>query len=207
MHAIEMSGWLEELAAKSPTPGGGAVAALSLAISAAQLGMVAAYTTGQKWQDVEARMNIIGFELSKIRSQGLGLIDEDAAAFNTVGSAYKLPKDTDVEKSKRKLAIQTALLNATKPPIKTALLAANTIALAVELAEKGNPNVISDVAVGASLAKAALESAIINIEINMFSIEDETIRSKLIASIEDATDAIQDADGVIENVRDKMENS
>ncbi len=207
MQETKIPDWLEDLASKNPTPGGGAVAALSAAISAAQLGMVVAYTTGPKWQTVAAQMKIIGLELTKIRTQALELVDVDAAAFSAVGSAYKLPKESDSEKTTRQEAIQSALINAAEPPIETSHLAMKLVDFAVELAEKANPNVISDVAVGASLAKAALESAIVNIEINMHSISDDTVKKKLIAAIEDATDSIQDADGVIETVRDKMGNS
>ncbi len=207
MQDVKISDWLEELAGKSPAPGGGAVAALSAAISAAQLGMVAEYTTGPKWQEVETRMSVISVELSKIRAQALELINDDAMAFSAVGSAYKLPKETDTEKTIRQTSIQSALELATKPPIATSHLAMKLVGFAIELAESGNPNVISDVAVGASLAKASLESAIVNIEINMHSIKDASLKKKLISDVEDATDSIQDADGAIETVREKIGNS
>lgn len=207
MQNVKISDWLEDLASKNPTPGGGAVAALSAAISAAQLGMVAAYTTGPKWLAVEARMNIIGVELTKIRNEALSLAEADAKAFSAVGNAYKMPKDSTNEKSARKTEIQNALTLAVEPPIETSRLAMKLVNFAVVLAETGNPNVVSDVAVGASLAKAALESAIVNIEINMYSIIDEATKKKLVSAVEDATDAIQDADGVVETVRDRMGNS
>ena len=207
MDSIGIAAWLDSLAAKQPTPGGGAVAALSAAIAAAQLEMVAAYTTGSKWQDREARMNELSAELAKLRSNALELVKSDAEAFAEVGSAYGLPKETDSEKAIRKTAIQKALKAAAQPPMRTAKLSERLAEIATEISTSGNPNVISDVAVGASLAKASLESAIANIEINQHALEDTEAKKLLHAAVQDAQDAIQDADAVIETVRDQMEPS
>ncbi len=204
MNNVQIVDWLNSLSAKQPTPGGGAVAALSAGIAAAQLQMVAEYTTGPKWQDRETRMQELSAELVVLRNQALELVDADAKAFEAVGSVYGLPKETESDKSARKQAIQQALVAAAVPPSKTAKLCEKLAEIATELAESGNPNVISDVAVGASMIRASLESAIVNIEINQYSLDDEQIKQSLQTAVQDATQIIKNADAVVAQVRDGM---
>ncbi len=199
-----VANWLDSLSAKTPTPGGGAVAALAGAIAAAQLSMVASYTTGQKWLDREQRMKELVAELGKLRSAAFALAESDATAFEKVAQAYALPKNSEAEKSARSDAIQQALIGASEPPAQTIKLAGRLSEVAEELAEQGNPNVLSDVAVGASLTRAALESAIVNVEINMHGLKDAHMKQKLQAVVEDATDFIQDTEVTIEAVRDRL---
>jgi formiminotetrahydrofolate cyclodeaminase len=202
-----LKNWLESLAAKQPTPGGGAAAALSAAIAAALVGMVSIYTTGPKWQDRTDRMQVIHDEAAKLRQEALALMKVDAKAFAQVGAAYQLPKDSDTERSARQLSIQKALVGAAEPPRLTAELSAKVVALADELAITGNPNVISDVAVAASNARAALESAIVNIEINEALISDETIKRTLQQAVKDATLMIGKADAITMAVRERIQRA
>lgn len=195
-----ITNWLDSLAAQTPTPGGGAVAALSAAIAAAQLGMVAAYTTGVKWQDREEQMKEFVEETTALRSQALELMQADAEAFSKVGAAYQLPKDSP----ERAEAIQQALAQAADPPSKVARLAARVVEVAEDLATSGNPNVISDVAVGASMAKASLESAIVNIQINEKSLKNTEVKSTLKAAVAQAEKAIKSADAVIKTVKEQL---
>ncbi len=204
MNSSTIDDWLDSLAAKQPTPGGGAVAALAAAMSAAQLNMVTAYTTGPKWQDREKRMKELSRSLSDLRVQALDIAKQDAEAFAKLSAAYKIPASGDSQKSQRGSAIQQALTEAAVPPTKTAQLAGKLVAISEELVESGNPNVVSDVAVGASLARAALESAIVNIEINAKDIRDSKVKSSLKQEVEDAVDFIQDVDVIVESVRDKL---
>lgn len=196
--------WLEALAAKEPVPGGGTVAALAAAVSAAQLSMVANYTTGSKWQDREQHMKELIAELSELRNDAFALAEADATAFEKVAQAYTLPKNSKAEKTARSTAIQQALIGASEPPAQTIKLAGRLSEVAEELAKQGNPNVLSDVAVGASLARAALESAIVNIEINAHGLKDTRIKRELLSIVEDATDFIQDTEVTIETVRDQL---
>lgn len=205
MNDASIKDWLDSLAAKQPTPGGGAVAALAAAMAAAQLNMVTAYTTGPKWQDREARMHELSKQLMSLRTQALVIAKDDAEAFASLGAAYKLPKEGEAEKTRRQATIQSALAAAAEPPVKTAELAGQVAEIAGELVDAGNPSVLSDVAVGASMARAALESAIVNIEINACGIKDKAVQKRLRLAVEDATDFIQDTDVVIEAVRDRLE--
>lgn len=202
-----ISEWLERLASKTPSPGGGAVAALAAAVSAAQLSMVAVYTTGPKWADRESDMQNHILNLRKLQQQSLSLADSDASAFAKVSQAYALPKDTDHEKAERTAEIQLALLDAVDPPVQTYQLSAKLLDVATDLMHRGNPNVLSDVAVGASMARASIESAEVNIEINMHAINDPETKQQISIHIENIIGLIQKADIIVETIRDKLGTS
>src|SRR5258708_37032919 len=160
MGESSISQWLEALASREPTPGGGAAAAVCARPSASLLGMVAQYTTGDKWADRADRMRAVIDEAATVRARAVALADDDAEAFAAVGAAYKLPRQTGEQQDERRVAIQEALIGAAGPPVRTGELAARLVVLAQELADTGNPNVLSDVAVASSTARSALESAI-----------------------------------------------
>jgi formiminotetrahydrofolate cyclodeaminase len=199
--------WLSALAAKQPTPGGGAVAALSASLAAALVGMVSIYTTGSKWQQQTERMEVIHTLAADLREQSLELVAADATAFSRVGMAYKLPKDNDEQRLTRQASIQEALIGAAEPPRLVAALTVRIIDLLEELTVAGNPNVISDVAVGASNARAALEAAIVNVEINKQLIEDDAVQGRLARVIADAEAAIVRTDKVVLMVRDRIQTT
>jgi len=196
-----ISAWLAALAAKEPVPGGGAAASLLAATSAALIGMAAAFTTGEKWADRENEMKSIQGQAEALRIQALELADADSAAFAGVGAAYKLPKTTEAEQTERMQAIEAALIRAAGPPRETAVLAAELIVLSEKLADKTNPNVLSDVGVASSAARAALESAILNISINKQLIKDTATKNTLAQAMEDGTAYIARADAVTLKVR------
>lgn len=202
MDNVSLGSWLEELADRTPTPGGGAAAALCAATSAALISMVSTYTTGARWADREERMRGIHAEAVELRVRALSLAAADAVAFAQVGAAYGLPRSTDDEKRARSGAIQAALVGAARPPVDTGTLAARLVELAEGLVKDGNPNVISDVAVAASAAAAALESAIVNIEINASQITDAATTGELRAQVEEFDAAVSAAHEVSRRVRE-----
>ncbi|MCG8919311.1 cyclodeaminase/cyclohydrolase family protein [Actinokineospora sp. PR83] len=196
--------WLAELGDRTPTPGGGGAAALLAATGASLVGMVSSYTTGGKWADREADMLAVKAESDLLREQALALADADAEAFAAVGAAYGLPRATDEDKAARRTAIQAALRGAAEPPAEVGRVATRIVELADGLVERGNPNVVSDVAVAASSAAAALESAIVNIEINVASIKDTEVAEGLRARVTELTGAIERARGIVERVREGL---
>ncbi len=204
MNQQTLEDWLSELAARTPTPGGGAVAAIAAATSAGLIGMVTIYTTGPKWADREVRMSDLAAQAQTLRLQALALASEDANAYAGVGDAYKLPGESTEEKVAKAEAIQAALSGAAEPPVKIAQLTRRLVEICVELVEAGNPNVISDVAVAASMASSALESSIVNIEINRQAITDEEVKRTLSGAIHDAANAMSIANMVVEQVRGKI---
>ena len=187
MKLIEMKlkDFIEELSSDSPAPGGGSVAALAGALSSALSSMVCNLTIGkEKYKDVEYDMEKILDRVENIRGRFMELIDRDTEAFNRVMDAFKLPKNTEEEKKVRKEKIQEALKEAALVPLETARLCAEMIELCREIAEKGNKNSITDVGVSAIMAKAGLESAILNVKINLKSINDEKFIESLLYEID-----------------------
>jgi methenyltetrahydrofolate cyclohydrolase len=166
MFDARMSDWLDQLADRTPAPGGGAVAALCAASSAALLEMVANYTTGGKWADREEAMKAVVAEAAELRARAAQLAADDAEAFGAVGAAYGLPRSTPEEKAARRAAIEEATRGAAEPPVQVGEVATRLVALADEMVEPANPNVLSDVGVAAATARAAASGSITNITVN-----------------------------------------
>ena len=204
MKDLAIGDWLSALADRTPTPGGGAAAAMSAATSAALIGMVTNYTTGARYADREARMAELNAESAYLAADAIGLAAADEEAFGAVGAAYQLPKDSDEEKATRREAIQRALVGAAVPPARTGRLALRLVEIAAELVESGNPNVISDVAVAASLARAALEAAVVNVEINRSQIRDAVVVAELTAVVAELTVGARAAGEVTSRVQEKI---
>jgi glutamate formiminotransferase/formiminotetrahydrofolate cyclodeaminase len=170
----ELDGFLKELASNSPAPGGGSVAALSGSLGAALLEMVCNLTVGKKkYEDVWGQMASLSRELSSKRNRLMELVDEDTDAFNDVIAAFRMPKETEEEKALRSGAIQEGYKKAIATPMDTARTCIDVLELGVKVAESGNVNSISDAGVGADMAAAGLQGAIMNIRINLGSLKDE----------------------------------
>ncbi|HEU0089992.1 MAG TPA: cyclodeaminase/cyclohydrolase family protein [Pseudonocardiaceae bacterium] len=179
MRDEKISAFLERLADCVPAPGGGAVAALHAAQAAALLGMVARYSTGERYAAHRPAINRIIIETDELRCTALQLAEDDAAAFTAVAGAYRLPKATADEKAARSAAIATALIGAARPPAAVIGVARQVVGLAEELLPIGNRNVITDVAAATEAARAAAATARINIEINLAGIADGQVRAEL----------------------------
>ena len=166
--------FLDELASKASTPGGGSAAAIIGAMGAALISMVANFTVGKKgYEDVDSDAREILKKAEDLRNQLTNMIKADVDVFNQVMSAYGMPKDTDDEKAARSEAIQVALKAATDVPLACAKVAAEVIKLSQPIAEKGNNNVISDAGVAVLAGQAALRSAALNVYINIGGIKDK----------------------------------
>ncbi|MEV6772223.1 cyclodeaminase/cyclohydrolase family protein [Nocardia sp. NPDC051030] len=165
-----LQGYLDELAAKVPAPGGGAVAALHAAQGAALVAMVARYTTRAKDADNRPVIDRIILAADSARERSLALADADAAAFTAVGNAYKMAKDTEEQQAARTEAITGALLGAARVPAAVVAEADEIVSLASELLPIGNPNVVTDIGAAADCARAAAASSQLNIAINVASL-------------------------------------
>ena len=182
----KVSNFLDELASNSPTPGGGSVAALAGALGAALISMVGNLTVGKKkYEDVEEDIKKILSSSEKLRYELSQLIEEDVKVFNNFMATYKMPKETEDEKKIRAEMIQESLIKAAKVPLKVAYKCLDILSLSKEVAEKGNINVVSDAGVAVLMAEAALESAILNVKINLRMIKDEKVRTELFSSIKE----------------------
>ena len=166
--------FLEELASKQPTPGGGAASALCGATAAALTAMLGNLTAGKAGSEANDKMALeIIIAADKLRLELAQLADDDAAVFNKFMEAYKMPKATDTEKAMRTAAIGQAAVAAAEVPMQIANKSLEVLKLARKLIVFGNPNAISDGTVSALMARAALRSALYNVKINLGLIKDD----------------------------------
>lgn len=178
--------FLDELAGKSSTPGGGSAAAIIGAMGGALISMVANFTVGKKgYEEVDAAAREILDKSETLRAQLTDMIKADIDVFNRVMGAYGMPRDTDEQKAARTREIQAALKEATDVPLACARLAAEVIKLSLPIAENGNKNVISDAGVAVLAGQAALKSAALNVYINIGGIKDEAFVNDRSKQLED----------------------
>jgi formiminotetrahydrofolate cyclodeaminase len=164
---------LDAFASPAPTPGGGSAAALSGAVGASLLAMVAAMPkTKNGTPEDRAALDEALPRLQALQKRLTSLIDEDAASYDGVVAAYKLPKATDDEKAARKRAVQAAMRHATDIPLETFRAALALVPLGRVVAEHGNPNAKSDASVAVQMAMTAAGAANANVEINLDSTGD-----------------------------------
>jgi hypothetical protein len=148
--------WLGDLGSGSPTPGGGAAAGVAAATGAALIAMVGHLTIGKSgFEDLDARMRSLVETADGEREAFLALADQDAQAFESVMASFKLPKETDEEKSSRTLRIQEAYEAAAEVPLQLAKRAVQLM----ELAEPPDPRREELLPVVAYSVKRRLESA------------------------------------------------
>lgn len=163
--------FIEQLAAPTATPGGGSASAASAAMAAGLAAMVAAMSRGKKaYVQYEAQLSEAIARLATMREELKAAIDADAESYNTVMKAYKAAKES-AEGGK---LIHSALKEATSVPLGVAERAAELTDWVAKLRPVSNTNMASDLTTAAALARAALEGALANVEINLGSMKPET---------------------------------
>jgi glutamate formiminotransferase / formiminotetrahydrofolate cyclodeaminase len=163
--------FIEQLAAPTATPGGGSAAAASGAMAAGLASMVALMSRGKKaYLQYESQLSEAIARLGQLREELKSAIDADAESYNLVMKAYKSAK----ESSDGDAAIDSALKQAISVPLGVAERAVEIAKIAHLLKPITNPNMKSDLTTAIALAKAALDGALANVEINLESLKDET---------------------------------
>ena len=171
--SMTVDAFTDELSSDSPAPGGGSVAALAGSLGAGLSAMVAGLTFGKKgYLEHNELMEALGVEAQGLKVELLAAIDDDTAAFNEVMACFALPKKTDEEKAARGVAIQAANKKATQIPLSVLEHCPRLMALASEVADKGNTNSLSDAGVAGLMARAAAYGAYYNVLINLPGIDD-----------------------------------
>lgn len=172
--------FLQELSSKAPIPGGGGASALVGGLAAALTHMVAMLTVGKpKYAAVEAEMNDLLLQTEALSDRFLRLMDEDATAFEPLAQAYRLPKETETERAEKALRMEAALKSAVQPPLDIMETCISALPLIMLCAEKGSVVAVSDAGVAASLCRAALEGASLNVMINTQGMQDKTYAESL----------------------------
>jgi formiminotetrahydrofolate cyclodeaminase len=165
---LSVHAFLERLGSSDPVPGGGSAAALAAAMGAALVAMVAELTVGRPaYAEHEETIRKIRFDAIERRTELLDLAQQDADAYDVVVRARHLPKETDEEKAARAEALQAAMLEAARIPLRAAVVASEVLDLAERIAPIGNRNAASDAGVAAQLAAAGLRGALLNVRINL----------------------------------------
>jgi formiminotetrahydrofolate cyclodeaminase len=198
--------FLDELASKQATPGGGSAAAVMGAQAAALVSMVCNLTIGKpKYAAVEADMQALLAESEALRETLTSMIKADVDVFDKLMACYGLPKASDQEKAFRSSQIQLVLREATEVPTACALACAQAITLSRVAAEKGNLGVISDAGVAVMAAYAGLKSAALNVHINAGSLKDRVFAEAKLAELQAVMKgADTEAEAVYQIVKDKL---
>ena len=181
--------FINELASKAPTPGGGGASAYCGALATALASMVGNLTVGKKtYAAVEDEVKEALIQLEEQRNKFVELIDKDAQAFEPLSRAYRLPRATSEELARKNKVMQQALVGATEVPLEIMEICAQVITTSKFLAHNGSRLALSDVGVAVLFAKAALKGASLNVYANASSMANEA----------QARSYIQQADCLIE---------
>jgi glutamate formiminotransferase / formiminotetrahydrofolate cyclodeaminase len=176
--------FISAVASSDPVPGGGSVAAYAGALAAALTRMVAGLTLGRKkFAAVENEIAVVAASAESLAAELEGLVVSDAAVYAEVSKAYKMTRTTPGETDARAQAISNALIAAAEVPLQTARACAGVADLAATVAEKGNPNAITDAGVAALLADAGCRAAAYNVRINIASLDDRARGEQLVAEV------------------------
>lgn len=177
---LTVKGFLDKTAGNEPVPGGGSISALNGAIASALAEMVANLTIGRKkYVEVENIMKELAPKFDALRQRMTADIDRDSEAYNRVFNAFKLPKETDEEKTARKEAIQRETKYAAQVPMEVARAVSEILPSIATVAHKGNQNAVTDACVAMMCARNAVLGALLNVRINLTSIEDKAFVEKL----------------------------
>ncbi len=187
-------GFIDAVAAPTPAPGGGSVAALAGAIAAGLGEMVVARTRGKKSAaPYEGELSSMLESLGALRKQLQQAIDDDTGTYNLVTTAYKLPKDSEEQKAARQKEIDLALRRATEVPLSVAKTAAVVLKHIRRLETIGNKNMISDIRVAREMARASLFGAIENVKINLESTMDRAFADQIAQQLLPLEEALKES--------------
>ena len=185
LNELSVKDFVLQTASDAPVPGGGSISALCGTLSSALAKMVAGLTVGKKnYEAVSDRMQTVVDEMPRYIETLSDLIEKDSESFDFVMKAFKLPKDTDEAKAARRKAIDDATEYAAQIPLKTAQTVAELFPTLEFVAEFGNKNAMSDIAVATMLARTAIFGALYNVRINIASLPDGEFKASASKEVE-----------------------
>lgn len=188
MERTRIIDFVKDVASSSPAPGGGAVAALSGALGVALTSMTYNLTLGKKCymdltEETKMKLNDNLKECEVLYMNILDYIEKDKDAFQSLIDCYKLPNESNEEKINRKDAIEKATIEAMNIPLELCRLSMKFIDNIDFASKYGNKNLISDVAISGIMLGACIDSSIVNVEINLSSLESKGIVDKVKAEL------------------------
>lgn len=181
LRSLTLKGFMNETASESVAPGGGSVSAYIGSLGVA-LGTMVANISGHKrgWDHRWKEFSEWAETGKEIQNRLLRFVDEDTEAFNRILEAFSLPKKTEEDIAVRKAAIAEATKNATLVPFRVMETALPAFALIREMVEKGNPNSVTDAAVGALALRSCIRGAYMNVKINAVDLDDREYADDLV---------------------------
>ena len=199
---MRMTEFLDKLASKEPTPGGGGVAALVGALGIALGNMTGSLTVGKKkYAAVEEEIMELNKRSEELRKELYGLIKGDAEAFMPVAKAYGIPKDDPT----RKQVMEAALAGAAGVPLQIMKKCCEALDMIEIYAQKGSVLAVSDAGCAAVLCKAAMESAALNVYINTKAMEDKGLASAMNLEVQNMLDKYcAKAEGIYKTVAGRL---
>lgn len=182
LRSMTLTGFMNEAASESVAPGGGSVSAYIGSLGIA-LGTMVANISGHKrgWDHRWKEFSEWAEKGKEIQNRLLRFVDEDTEAFNRILGAFGLPKKTDEEIKARTAAITEATKYAMLVPFRVMETALPGFALIREMVEKGNPNSVTDAAVGALALRSCIRGAYLNVRINSVGLDDKEFVNDLIS--------------------------
>jgi len=200
---MSLEDFLKELGSPSPAPGGGSVAALAGALSAALCVMVSTLTAGkEKYRDSWEDMEKVSREAAALEARLRELVDHDTAAFRAVMEARKLPRGTTAEREARDRAVQEAVLQSARVPFATLSSLRELSPLARLAAERGNPGCVTDAGSACQMIRAGAVSAAYNVRVNLPAVRDAAVREELAGRtarmLQEVLDESQRTEGIVE---------
>lgn len=202
-----LQSFIDEISSSSPTPGGGSVSAFCGLLGTSLGLMVCNLTIGKKkYENVQDEIQKIKNDLETFKEEFIQLYDKDSRAFDKVMEAFKLPKETDEEKSRRTNEIENATIEATEVPIEVIKLCLDTLPNLIRLSEIGNQNSLSDAGVAIQLMKSCAEGAMMNVLINTKSLNDRDRAMNLVLKAAQIITEIEKmSDDALSLIRKKLE--
>jgi formiminotetrahydrofolate cyclodeaminase len=196
--------FLDSLASKAPAPGGGSVAAYTGAMAAGLVSMVCAITHNKQQSNSENEeekeaIQAIWNQAEELRHELQNLAEADVEIFKRLSTAYKLPRTTEADAASRFAAIQKLTHQATEVPLRVAYASTRVISLCTALVNRCSRMLVSDIGVAATLARATAQSSLVNVEINLSSLEDQNYVRQVRTQMADLSVGLaEEAKGVLE---------
>ena len=182
---MEVTRFLDRLASKSPTPGGGGAAALAGALGIALGNMTGSLTVGKpKYASVEDEILEVNKRAEELRNELYALIERDAQAFMPVSKAYGISKDDPM----RDKVMEEALKGAAEVPLEIMRKCCEALEMINVYAHKGSLIAVSDAGCAATICKSALESAALNVYVNTKSMKDREYAEKMNVEVKELLD-------------------
>lgn len=193
------------MAAKTPTPGGGAAAAMAGCMGTSLFLMTVRFSQGKKANvdregDLAAAESALSDHLEQLRP----MAERDCAAFDLVSAAFRMSKESDEQKVARSAAIQESMVGAMLVPEETQKMILGVFVTMEAVRDCVGASIASDLASGAALLLAGAEGAYLNVRINAAELKDRALADATMARATAARDEIRGRQAAIAAQVDEM---